>query len=260
MSSRKKVRNTVQLGITGAFAALVCVATMSFTIYVPSTRGFFNIGETMIYLAALLFGPVVGAFAGGVGSMFADIFLGYYYYAPATLIIKALEGGLVGFLSRRRFLSSRSHEAYKLRIFAVEMGVLTGMLVGLIGFLYYSGIVEFYSGIPPPIIPTSTIFIPIEFWFGLGFLVAVLMAVIAYLWDPEVGWKLISTIFGGLLMVTGYFLYEQLFLGVFALAEVPVNVGQMTIGLIVAIPLANIIQRILPQLASRHNYKARNMK
>ncbi|MGD8545311.1 MAG: ECF transporter S component, partial [Candidatus Bathyarchaeota archaeon] len=138
MFSQGKMKSTIKLAITSVFTALVCIATMSFTIYVPSTRGFFNIGETMIYLAALLFGSTVGAFAGGVGSMFADIFLGYYYYAPATLVIKALEGGIVGFLSHKKLLSSKSHERYKLKVFTTEMGILIGMLVGLIGFLYYS--------------------------------------------------------------------------------------------------------------------------
>jgi len=204
-------KNTVQLSITVIFTALVCVATMSFTIYVPSTKGFFNIGETMVYTAALLFGTFVGAFAGGVGSMFADIFLGYYYYAPATLVIKALEGGLVGFLSRKKPIISKSYSRREWRIFTLEIAVLVGALVSLIGFLYYSGIVEFYSGVPPPENPTSTIF-------------------------------------GGLIMVSGYFLYQQFILGVLAIAEVPVNIGQMTIGLIVAAPIVKIIQRTLPQL------------
>lgn len=250
MFSRTRVKTTVQLGIASVFTALVCVATMSFTIYVPSTKGFFNIGETMVYIAALLFGPFVGAFAGGVGSMFADIFLGYYYYAPATLVIKALEGGLVGFLTRKKYLFSKSYNGREWKAFTAGIGVLIGALVSLIGFLYYSGIVEFYSGIPPPETPTSTIFIPIEFWFGLGVFVALLIATVAFISEPEFGWMVISTVFGGLLMVAGYFLYEQLFLGVFALAEVPVNIGQMTIGLIVATPIVKIVQRTLPQLKS----------
>lgn len=250
MTSRTMMKGPIQLGITGVFTALVCVVTMVFSIYVPSTRGFFNIGETMVYVAALLFGPFVGAFAGGVGSMFADVFLGYYYYAPATLVIKALEGGLVGFLGRRKPLFSKYHTGREWKIFTLEIGVLVGALVSLIGFLYYSGIVELYSGIPQPESPTSTIFIPMEFWLGLGAFVALLIAVIAFVSEPEFGWTVISTIFGGLLMVSGYFLYEQFFLGVFAVAEVPVNIGQMTIGLIVATPVVRIIQRTLPQLKS----------
>ncbi|MGC9345801.1 MAG: ECF transporter S component [Candidatus Bathyarchaeales archaeon] len=250
MPRNVKATATTKTTITAVFTALVCVATMVFTIYVPSTRGFFNIGETMVYIAALLFGPFVGAFAGGVGSMFADILLGYYYYAPATLVIKALEGGLVGFLNRKKHRFSESHTKREWKIFTAEIGVLIGALVSLIGFLYYSGIVEFYSGVPPPETPTSTIFIPVEFWFGLGVFVTLLIAAVAFISEPEFGWMVISTIFGGLLMVAGYFLYEQLFLGVFALAEVPVNIGQMTIGLIVATPIVKVIQRTLPQLKS----------
>ena len=59
---------------------------------------------------------------------------------------------------------------------------------------------------------------------------------------------MISTVFGGLVMVAGYFLYEQLFLGVFALAEIPINIGQMTVGLIVAAPVVKVVRRSLPRL------------
>lgn len=250
MSSRASLKTPVQLAITGVFTALVCVATISFTVYVPSTKGFFNIGETMVYTAALLFGPVVGAFAGGVGSMFADVLLGYYYYAPATLVIKALEGGLVGFLSRKGRAFTASHTGREWKAFTIEIGVLVGALVGLLGFLYYSGLVELYSGIPPSENP-SIILIPAEFWFGLGAFITLLIVAIGFISEPEFGLSILSTIFGGLLMVAGYFLYEQLILGVFAIAEVPANIGQMTVGLIVATPLVKIVQRALPQLKSQ---------
>lgn len=252
--SLKMLSLTKQLSIMGVFTALVCIATISFTVYVPSTKGFFNIGETMVYTAALLFGPLVGAFAGGVGSMLADVFLGYYYYAPATLIIKALEGLIVGFLSQKGQAFVKAYAKSEWRIFTIEMGVLVGMLVSLIGFLYYSGIVELYSGMVSTENPASTVFIPVEFWFGIGALAVLLVAVLALVSEPEFGFAIISCIFGGLWMVFGYFLYEQLFLGVFALAEVPINIGQMTIGLIVATPMVRVIKRTLPQLLeSRSN-------
>ncbi|MEM2971174.1 MAG: ECF transporter S component [Candidatus Bathyarchaeia archaeon] len=242
--------NTVQLTATVIFTALVCVATMVFTVYVPSTKGFFNIGETMVYTAALLFGSCVGAFAGGVGSMIADVLLGYYYYAPATLVVKALEGGTVGFLSRKTRSLSKFHTEREWKIFTFEMGVLVGILVSLLGFLYYSGTVEFYSGIPPPENLAAILFIPMEFWLGLGAFTAILIACIAFISEPEYGWTIISIIFGGLLMVFGYFLYEQFVLGVLAIAEIPINIGQMTIGLAVATPLVKIVRRTLPQLKS----------
>lgn len=250
MSSTSPTDLARRLSVTGVFTALVCIATISFTIYVPSTRGYFNIGETMVYTAALLFGPLVGAFAGGVGSMLADVFLCYYYYAPATLVIKALEGFLAGFLSRKGQAFVKSHTRREWRIFTIEIGILVGILISLIGFLYYSGFVELYSGIVSIENPTSTFFIPVEFWFGIGILSIIIITVLALISEPEFSLTVIACIFGGLLMVFGYFLYEQLFLGVFALAEVPVNIGQMTIGVIVAAPIVRIIKQALPQLKS----------
>lgn len=239
---------TRQLSASGVFTALVCVATISFTVYVPSTRGYFNIGETMVYTAALLFGPVVGAFAGGVGSMLADLFLGYYYYAPATLVVKALEGFITGFLGQKGKTLTKNYTKGEWKIFTTEIGVLVGMLVGIVGFLYYSGIVELYSNVISTENPASIILLPAEFWFGFGVFAAILIIAIAFLSEPRFGFMIISCVFGGIFMVLGYFLYEQLFLGVFALAEVPINIGQMTIGLIVAVPIVRVIQRILPQL------------
>jgi hypothetical protein len=54
-------------------------------------------------------------------------------------------------------------------------------------------------------------------------------------------------------MVTGYFIYEQLVLGyplAAALVEVPFNIVQMLVGLVVAIPVMHIILRVFPQLKS----------
>lgn len=241
---------TRQLSITCTFTALVCIATIGFSVYVPSTKGYFNIGETMIYTAALLFGPVVGAFAGGVGSMIADLFLGYYHYAPATLLIKSLEGFVVGFLSKKGRIFVKSYSANKWRSVTIGSGVLVGTLVSFVGSTCYTGYVEFYSSIISAENPTSLIFIPAEFWLGIGVLAAVLISSVAFTSEPEFGLTIVSCIFGGLLMVLGYFLYEQLFLGVFALAEVPINVGQMTMGLIVATPIVRVVRRTLPQLKS----------
>jgi uncharacterized membrane protein len=246
--SRSTVNLARRLSITGVFTALVCIATISFTVYVPSTKGYFNIGETVVYISALLFGPSVGAFAGGVGSMLADAFLGYYYYAPATLVIKAFEGFLVGFLSRKGRVFTRSYTKREWRIFTIEIGILVGLLISLIGFLYYSGLVELYSGMISIENPASTFFIPVEFWFGIGILTVVLITVLALTSEPEFSLAIVSCIFGGLLMVFGYFLYEQFFLGVFAFAEVPINIGQMTVGVIVATPIVRIVKKALPQL------------
>ena len=244
MTQPTPASTTIKLAITAIFTSLVCVATMVFSIYVPQTRGFFNIGETMVYITALLFGPLIGAFAGGVGSMFADLLLGYPQFAPATLIIKACEGGIVGALGRKR-LKFGSKLQWKALTFAV--GLITGVLLGGIGSLYYSGPVEFYLGYLPEN-PTSILFIPPIFWYLMGALVVLLIALTGFVFEPEFGWLILTILVGGLEMVTGYFLYEQFFLGVVAIAEVPVNIGQMTVGLIVSIPVVRAVWRSLPSL------------
>ncbi|MEM2537448.1 MAG: ECF transporter S component [Candidatus Bathyarchaeia archaeon] len=241
---------TTQSCILSVFTALVCLATISFTVYVPSTRGYFNIGETMVYTAAILFGPFIGAFAGGVGSMLADVLLGYYYYAPATLVIKAVEGFVVGFLSRRGYALLEVYTRRELRIFTAMMGILIGALVGFLGIFYYSGFAELNSRVFP-LGNSVFFFIPMEFWLGIGVFFVFTVCILAFKFEPEYGFTIVSCVFGGLLMVLGYFLYEQFLLGVFALAEVPINVGQMTIGLIVATPLVKIVKRALPQVKSQ---------
>jgi uncharacterized membrane protein len=91
----------VQIAIAAVMAALVCVTTMLIQVPIPATTGYFNIGDAMIMTAALAFGPVVGAIAGGLGSALADLLGGWYVYAIPTLIIKGFEGFIAGWIINR---------------------------------------------------------------------------------------------------------------------------------------------------------------
>lgn len=315
MTRRKAALTTTELALTPIFTALVTVATMVFTISVPATSGYFNIGETVIYIAAILFGPYVGAIAGGVGAAISDILLAPVF-APGTLVIKALEGAIVGLLSRRvlrvtRIVSfgvtfifltifvslallsstifgiaffsgpwfSGSHLSiynsvlnsllfvgYLLiliwavsnlsvrppksqwKILTFTLGLVTGILLTVIGSLYYTGQVQLFLGVPPPQTPTLTLSVPIEFWAVLGLLVVALTTYVGYKFEPQFGWFVLAIFLGGLEMVAGYFLYEQFVMGRAAIFEVPVNIGQMLIGLILAVPVAKAVRRALPLL------------
>lgn len=92
---------TREIAAGAIFIALTAVVTRYTAVPIPATRGFFNLGEVVIYIAALVFGPVVGALAGGVGSALADVWAQAPYYAPFTLVIKGLEGYVVGRLAGR---------------------------------------------------------------------------------------------------------------------------------------------------------------
>jgi len=242
---------TVQLSLAAVFTALVFVATTVFSVYVPQTRGFFNIGEIMVFATALLLGPLVGAFAGGVGSMLADLFLGYWYYAPATLVIKACEGEVVGLLARRKLAKLTKTQW---RIFTFLTGLFIGLLLAGIGSVYYSGQVELYLGFPPASTPSLVLDVPKELWYVLGAIVLLALAFSGFIFEPEFGWLTFTVLTGGLIMVSGYFLYQQFIIGplfgisVLALAEIPINIGQMLVGLVVSIPLVKTIWRSMPSL------------
>jgi len=95
MESLKKL-SIKQMTLAAVLAALVCVATYVTRIPVPATGGMIHIGDSIILVSAILFGPVYGLIAGGIGSMFANILSGAFIWAPFTLIIKGLMGFAAG--------------------------------------------------------------------------------------------------------------------------------------------------------------------
>lgn len=122
--------NALTISIIAIFTALNFVVTYWIQIPIPATGGYINIGDTAVMFAALLFGPIIGGVAGGVGPMLADIFSPYIIYAPATLIIKGIEGFLIGLISNPR--DSVGRISYR-DILAVITG---GILIPLGYFIY----------------------------------------------------------------------------------------------------------------------------
>jgi len=238
MSRMRPARTVAVLGI---FTALTTAATMLLSVSIPATKGYFNIGETMVYTSALLFGPFIGAFTGGVGSMLADLFLGYAIYAPATLAVKGLEGFLVGFLGTKRPFKSSS----AWRAFSLISGAALALVVGYIGLTLYSGSLEASWGFGLWSITTAGVEVPGAFWIGLAVACFALVSYAGFKLDPSMGWVVVAVLIGGSEMVSGYFIYEQAVLGYYALAEVPINIGQATVGLLVSVPLTKAVKRAL---------------
>lgn len=94
--------STQKLVLTAVFAAVICVVTFLVKFPVPGTQAYVNAGDGFLYATALLLGGPLGAVAGGVGSALADLLGGYLVYAPATLVIKALMGLVVGLAHKKR--------------------------------------------------------------------------------------------------------------------------------------------------------------
>jgi uncharacterized membrane protein len=233
------------LASAGVFTAFVAAATMAFSAYVPATKGYFNVGEIMVYTTALLMGPIVGAFAGGVGAALADLGLGYAYFAPGTLVIKAAEGFIVGYVGRRA-IAGLSRSVW--RVMTLVAGLLLGAIVWWIGKSYYTGSLELAYGLPWVGQGTSIVYVPEIFWIVLAVEVFALTMLGGLSVDPKVGWLVFSVLAGGVEMVAGYFFYEYFALGIglAALVEVPFNIGQVMVGVLVALPLARSAQRLIP--------------
>ncbi len=96
--AQKERLATTRITLSVVLAAAVTVSTMLIRVPIPATAGYLNFGDIMIFASGLLFGSMVGGFAGGVGSAIADI-IGFPLFAPYTLVIKGLEGLLVGWIS-----------------------------------------------------------------------------------------------------------------------------------------------------------------
>lgn len=76
--------------------ALTTVMTMVVHIPTPSTKGYLNLGDMVVFVAAFMFGKKGGFLVGGLGSALADILLSYTHYAPITFVVKGLEGFIAG--------------------------------------------------------------------------------------------------------------------------------------------------------------------
>lgn len=86
---------TLGIAITAVLIALSTLLTMFTKIPVPGIRGYFNVGDAVIMLAALLLGRKEGTFVGAIGPALADLLLGYAVFVPITFLVKGIEGFLV---------------------------------------------------------------------------------------------------------------------------------------------------------------------
>ena len=130
----------VILAVTAVMSAFVFIVTFfqPLQIRFPATGGYFNFGDIMIFTSAFTFGPIVGAFAGGVGSSLADVGSGSANFAPFTLVIKGLEGFVAGYVAQKG-IRGREYLAW--------------FLSGAILVVGYFLVVAFLYGLPSALFP-----------------------------------------------------------------------------------------------------------
>jgi uncharacterized membrane protein len=90
------------IALLALLIALTTVLTITVRIPIPVTQGYFNLSDAAITFAALVFGPLVGGVAGGVGAALADLLGGFPQFAALSLLAHGTEGVLIGWIGGRR--------------------------------------------------------------------------------------------------------------------------------------------------------------
>ncbi|WP_426348387.1 ECF transporter S component [Alloiococcus sp. CFN-8] len=124
-----KLRDLVQIPL---MAAIIFVA--AYMIHIPTVGGgMVHLGDSMIFIAAVVLGKKRGAYASAVGMALFDILSGFAIWAPFTFIIKGTMAYIAGdILSKSRNLGFKAQLPAFLAasIFMVPAYFLAQVLIG----------------------------------------------------------------------------------------------------------------------------------
>ncbi|WP_265446685.1 ECF transporter S component [Acetivibrio straminisolvens] len=129
MNNSSRTNATRKIAINGMMIALVFLAT--YVTKIPTAVGPFNLGDSVIIIAAVLLGRKSGFLAGAIGSAIADIAMGYQHFAPVTFVVKGLEGfvaGLVVYALSKRF-KEKNHVTILAASIAGSIVMISGYFV-----------------------------------------------------------------------------------------------------------------------------------
>lgn len=90
--------NTKDLVETALLIALVYIATRFINIRLPiaASGGLVHLGNTMLFIAAIVFGPKKGAAAGAFGMGLFDLLSEWAMWAPFTFVVRGIMGYIIG--------------------------------------------------------------------------------------------------------------------------------------------------------------------
>ena len=239
-STLKDVQTSRHLALIASFTALVFLSTAIFTVELPTT-GYFNLGESFIYLAALIGGPIVGGIAGGFGASLADQFLGFGIFAPATLVLKGFEGLVVGLL-----FNFRNVDEKRRRVILVIISVfilLFAVYLSIANATFTLAKMEEHA--------IEGVILPAILLLFLAIITTALIWLVELKTEQQ-GKMALSCIIAGPIIIIGYFLFEIVFLSIpieTALIEVPFNIAQVIFGTLIAVPIVSYLDElgVLPE-------------
>ncbi|MGI6432667.1 MAG: ECF transporter S component [Sphaerochaetaceae bacterium] len=92
--------DAMRIALMAVLTAVVVVFTLLVRIPTP-IKGYISLCDVVITFSAYLFGPLVGAITGGLGTGIADLIGGYPQWAPLSFIIHGLQGLLIAVVAKK---------------------------------------------------------------------------------------------------------------------------------------------------------------
>lgn len=131
-TKRLHMTNVKELTITAMCIALTYIATAFINIRLPiqANGGLIHLGNTVLFVAAIVFGKKVGAIAGGVGMALFDLSGGWVMWAPFTLVIVATMGYIAGLVTQKS-------KKLGFQILAIVLA----LVIKIVGYYFAEGVI-----------------------------------------------------------------------------------------------------------------------
>ncbi len=137
---------TSKMTMVSTLAALTFVLTRFTAIPIPGTQGYIHLGDTIIYITAILFGGPSAAAVGAIGGALSDATYSAIWILP-TLIIKGIMGFVCGKIAnRKKWNSLRNISAM------IISGIIMSLLYSVATGIIYGNWITAFSNTPFDII------------------------------------------------------------------------------------------------------------
>lgn len=132
-----KVLDLVQVALMAALTYIVTAV-----INVPSHMGVVHLGDTMVFISAILLGRKKGALSSAIGMCLFDLLSPYAIWAPFTFVIKGVMAYIAATIAYRGDFEGNN-------IWNNLLGFILGS-IWMVGAYYAGGVVifHFYLGLP----------------------------------------------------------------------------------------------------------------
>jgi uncharacterized membrane protein len=143
VNNTTQTNKTKDMVLSALLITLVFVATKFINIRLPISinGGLIHAGNTMLFLAAIVFGKRKGAIAGAFGMGLFDVLSGWIAWAPFTFIVRGIMGYIIGQIA---WSNGKNGNSIVLNIIAIVVGGIW-MMTGY----YFTEVILYGNWIAP---------------------------------------------------------------------------------------------------------------